>query len=121
MVSDLLEIVHSEGIMIGMLLMDGGFYSTELIKHLISTNVLFIMHAPNIRNACDHNEVDKLYTKGRIKGGKGNRQPSGLFQYMERIKVAKLSFMCLQKTHLSRHYPCSDASRRDGGSKQVME
>ena len=62
MVSGLLEIVRSVGIGIGMLLMDGGFFSIDAINYLIRAGVPFIMHAPKLRNACGPNETDELYT-----------------------------------------------------------
>ena len=73
MVSELLEIVHSEGIEIELLLMDGGFFSADLIKHLISTNVPFITHAPKLRNVCNHMEVDKEYTTKSHRRSKGEQ------------------------------------------------
>ncbi|MCL4323626.1 MAG: transposase [Candidatus Thermoplasmatota archaeon] len=73
MVSELLEIVHSEGIEIELLLMDGGFFSADLIKHLISANVPFITHAPKLRNVCNHMEVDKEYTSKSHRRRKGEQ------------------------------------------------
>ena len=62
MVSNLLGIVHSSGIRIKLLLLDGGFYSIDAIRYLQSSGVEFIMHAPKLRNICRDQEMDREHT-----------------------------------------------------------
>ena len=62
MVSRLLDIIESHGIRISSLLMDGGFFSADLINYLNSTGMNFVMHAPKLKKACGNMEGDMKYT-----------------------------------------------------------
>ena len=62
MVSRLLKIIESHGIRISVLLMDGGFFSADLINLLNSGKINFVMHAPKLKNACGNIEADLKYT-----------------------------------------------------------
>ena len=62
MVSGLLNVIESNGIRIEILLLDGGFYSAELIRYLNSSGIRFIIHAPQLRKQCDGKEIDRIYT-----------------------------------------------------------
>ena len=62
MVSMLLDIIESHSIGISSLQMDGGFFSADLINHLNSTGMNFIMHAAKLKKACGNVEVDMKYT-----------------------------------------------------------
>ncbi len=64
MVSNLLRIVHSMGIRIRILLLDGGFYSIDAIMFLQSSGVEFIMHAPKLKSVCRDREIDRKHTTG---------------------------------------------------------
>ena len=61
MVSGLLDIIESHGIRISYLLMDGGFYSIDLINHLNSIGMNFVMHAPKLGKECKGEEIDMEY------------------------------------------------------------
>ncbi|EQB73199.1 MAG: transposase IS4 family protein [Ferroplasma sp. Type II] len=61
MVSMLLDIIESHGIRISSLLMDGGFYSIDLINYLNSTGMNFVMHAPKLGKECKGKEIDMEY------------------------------------------------------------
>ncbi len=62
MVSNLLGIVHSSGIGIKLLLLDGGFYSIDAIRYIQSSGVAFIMHAPKLKSVCRGQEMDRKHT-----------------------------------------------------------
>ena len=62
MVIMLLQIIQSHGIRISVLLMDGGFFSIDLINYLNSTGTNFIMHAPKMAKECNGKEMDMKYT-----------------------------------------------------------
>ena len=71
MVRSAVSIVGVLGIRIRILLMDGGFFSTDAINYLISNNVMFIMHVPKMEKGCEYSEVDRLYTTSGHKKKKG--------------------------------------------------
>ncbi len=58
----LIEIIESYGIRIDVLLMDGGFFSIDLINYLNSIHINFIMHAPKYGKECMGEEIDIEYT-----------------------------------------------------------
>ncbi len=62
MVVKLLDIIKSHGIRISVLLMDGGFYSIDLINYLISIGMNFVIHAPKLGKECKGEEIDMKYT-----------------------------------------------------------
>ncbi len=62
MVSRLLKIIETHGIRIGVLLMDGGFFSADLINFLNSGKINFVMHAPKLKKVCGNMEADLKYT-----------------------------------------------------------
>ena len=62
MVVKLLDIIKYHGIGVSALLMDGGFYSIDLINYLNSINMNFVMHAPKLRKECNGEEIDKKFT-----------------------------------------------------------
>ena len=61
MVSRLLDIIESHGIKISSLLMDGGFFSADLINYLNSIGMNFVMHAPKLGKECKGEEIDVEY------------------------------------------------------------
>ena len=62
MVVKLLDIIKYHGIGISALLMDGGFYSIDLINYLNSNSIHFVMHAPKLRKECNGEEIDRKFT-----------------------------------------------------------
>ena len=61
-VQTIVGIVDGMGIRIMFLLMDGGFFSAEVINYLISGDIPFIMHVPRMEKRCEEGEADGLYT-----------------------------------------------------------
>ena len=73
MVRAVLGIVEELGIGIRMLLMDGGFFSADVIRFLIASGIPFIMHAPKLVKACEYRETDRQYTTRSHKRRKGEQ------------------------------------------------
>ena len=73
MVYRLIEIIESFGIRIDVLLMDGGFFSTDLINYLNSIHINFIIHAPKYGKECNGEEIDMEYTTSSHKRRKGEQ------------------------------------------------
>ena len=62
MVAALTSSVESLGIRIRVLLLDGGFYSIDLINYLNAGKISFVIHAPKLKKECGNNEVDMEYS-----------------------------------------------------------
>ena len=100
MVQAVLKIISELGIGIRVILMDGGFYSIDAINYLISSNIMFIMHAPKLVEACE-GETDRLYITRSHKKRKrrAGNLPTGvnIWQGKDREK----SIICIRHKQLS--------------------
>ena len=98
MVSNLLDMVHSAGIRIKTLLLDGGFYSIDAIRCLQSSGVAYIMHAPKLKNVCKDQEVDIEHTTSSHARRKNQQASFRIVSVYGRNKKGKVLYIFATNT-----------------------
>ncbi len=89
MIRTVMEIIDELGIKISILLMDGGFFSVDAINYLISSKVMFIIHAPKLAKAYGYDVSDSMYTTNSHKKRKKDQATFRMVSIYSRKRSGK--------------------------------